>query len=459
MKNKKLATLIIILSFISTFVSGCSSLTEENKSGYTRVTVVDGVVFDMPEGYLSTATAITSISKEEDYGNESYIYKDGSENYLMFNIGYVVVAVKSNTTFGLYDALDVTDTIKNNDINGIWFAPEGKKLSFEETGSASDYKMIAEVTADVSVTPTVYGNFVGKFGYVSNGNYECSMFVGMRGDKLDDLTSNQKKTIDHIVKSLQLTNEQTEKTQTDEETIVLESEIALENTEIEVQITEETETRTEVSVQETEMTTEEDSEYLMETEMETEGPQIAKDNSEESEVHFMSVNSNQQETVDALYSDIYHFLEVGEKGRLAAITPDGQSTDSVIIGVDKLYTGEEAEELIKELLSDSENLASYEEPQDGYSWHLIEYCLNKSTEEIYVNIKLLGLDGEKLRFRGVSIPSRTYDIFSEVEYEDYMYRKCYCYYEVPNGCKEYMLECGSRITDTRDTACFHITVE
>ena len=42
--------------------SGCgSSLYENHKENYTKVTSVEGVTFDMPENFLAQATAITAI--------------------------------------------------------------------------------------------------------------------------------------------------------------------------------------------------------------------------------------------------------------------------------------------------------------------------------------------------------------------------------------------------------------
>ena len=57
--------------------SGCgSSLYENHKENYTKVTSVEGVTFDMPENFLAQATAITAISDEEDYSTNTYLFKD-----------------------------------------------------------------------------------------------------------------------------------------------------------------------------------------------------------------------------------------------------------------------------------------------------------------------------------------------------------------------------------------------
>ncbi len=45
----------------------------------------------------------------------------------------------------------------------------------------------------------------------------------------------------------------------------------------------------------------------------------------------------------------------------------------------------------------------YSTAPEGYSWHAIEYTLSISPEDLYVDIKLVGLDGEKLKYRGVAL--------------------------------------------------------
>ena len=94
----------------------------------------------------------------------------------------------------------------------------------------------------------------------------------------------------------------------------------------------------------------------------------------------------------------------------------------------------------------------YVDAPDGYTWHVILYSLLKPQNELYTNIKVEGLDGEHLVYKGVPCTTRTYDII----YDWSSISDLYCYYAVPNGCKEYMLECGDRYQSTSETACFRI---
>ena len=68
----------------------------------------------------------------------------------------------------------------------------------------------------------------------------------------------------------------------------------------------------------------------------------------------------------------------------------------------------------------------------------------------YINVKLKGLDGENLRFRGIEYSQRCFDIqISQNEF--------YSYYAIPNGCPEYALEIGEgTINNSLESGYYHI---
>ena len=139
-----------------------------------------------------------------------------------------------------------------------------------------------------------------------------------------------------------------------------------------------------------------------------------------------------------------------------ALNSSGTGLDTSYITPTQLYVGTEAIDIVKAYCRSGASSYVYEDAPDGYSWHVLEYTLETDPEELYVDIKLKGLDGEKLKFRGVTVSSRTRDIFSYCTKTESGFEKLYCYYAVPNGCMEYMIECGTRVNDTSDTACYHI---
>lgn len=453
--------------------SGCgSSLYENHKENYTKVTSVEGVTFDMPENFLAQATAITSISDEEDYSTNTYLFKDGKSIYLMFNIGQVVVAVENQTCYRLKDATNIENAIENESLDGIWIKPQGKSLSYETEEKDGVYKLMATVKGDVSVTTETYGLFAGKFTYVSVGDYECSMFVGVRGESYDSLDSNAVSIIEHISKSLTVTDiadslTSSDSTQADTEasnqnTSETGSEPVIdEATEAVEEIPEMTESTEAVGVQDTEAIVELPTETVNEPETEIvesteiEVPEADVENNTDNvgnENRGFTVKDNQG-TTGTKYSDIYHLLKIGETGLYHAYDKDAEnSLSDGEITIEQLYTGDEAVNIIKEYCNSGKSMYKYTDAPVGYSWHVVRYSLSKSQNELYTNIKIEGLDGERLKYRGISCTTRTYDIIYDWDGTTDLY----CYYAVPNGCKEYMLECGNRYESTSETACFKI---
>ena len=439
MKRLKKISIIFLMAML---LSSCGSVYEGSKAGYTQATSVNGVVFDMPDSFLSQATAVTSIAEDVDYSNGTFLYKNGIDKYLLFNIEGVVVAVEKGTSFNFRDADDKKAQITSTDVCEVWMNLIDNKFEYDEKSSGDTYKIIADVSADISITSNNYATCHGKFASIQTDDYECSMFVGVPSGTIKELTKEQKDIIEHITKSLTLNDvffantEQSEETTSEKETskteVSSETQTSSENTEVSTPTTEkETESDTETKQEE----------IIPPTENKDEG--------------FSSLGTNQSESKGG-YSDIYHMLKIGQKGYLTALSNDGKELAITNITINKLYTGEEAKNIIKDYCKTNKCLYEYSEAPAGYSWHVIEYTLDHHPDDLYVNIKIEGLDGEKLKFRGVAASSRTYDIFSYAIMTENGCEKLYCYYAVPNGCKEYMLECGTRFTDTKDTACYKI---
>lgn len=401
---RKFCLLMILL--VTTLCCACGgNLYEETEKGYTNVPSVEGVCFDMPSSFLSQATAISEINPTTDYRSGAYLYKNGSNKYLLFDINGVIVAVESQTSFDLKNAKDKGTAICNDSICDVWVT-EQAKLKYEEQTKGSVYKLVASVNADISITSTLYASCYGKIAVLQYGDYECAMFVGIPNATEKSLTSDQKKTLDHMVKSL---------------TLNMDHFVSPEGS-----TTPETET----------VTTDKETESTIPSESE---PTVEDTTTE-------TIPEPETEEITSVNSTIYAPLNVGDKGELYALNNSGKGLERTNITLKKLYTGDKAVDIIKKYCETEACPYEYTDAPVGHSWHVIEYTLEKRPEELYVNIKLKGLDGETLKYRGNTISSRTYDIFYLIKETEDGYTKLYCYYAVPNGCQEYLLSCGS---DTR----------
>ena len=117
--------------------------------------------------------------------------------------------------------------------------------------------------------------------------------------------------------------------------------------------------------------------------------------------------------------------------------------ETPIIRINKIYTGKEAKKIVNN--SSNEFLIHGFEAPRGYTWHVAEYDVSyeSCSEDIYINIKIEGLDGNKLYFRGIPCEERTYDSSYAVSTDSAgNSTNHYVFYAVPNGCKEYVLKCG-----------------
>ena len=494
--KKKWIRIFTVIGLSVSILTGCGSkqnMYESHKSGYKETSSIDGMTYDVPESALSLATAVTSISEDMEFDNSNmYVYKDGTTEYLLFQMDSIVIAAQKGTKFGFQQSTNKEETLKNEKLMNIWFDKETKSLKYEES-KKENYKIIAKVAAQVSITDELYNDFVGELVVIENDE-EWSMFIGVPADKYDDLTDKQKEVIEHVASSVKL-NENTEKsTVNDEEVVITEEnsteeivknekkneEKAIESISTEENIepsetitpeeisTEEPQTEIqeepgtdEVIVNENE-TTEEPTTEMPKEEIKKEEPTIKEPKLEEQKVEKAqeeqntseiakndhsgkSLNLNNQKKVVrkkeiANSSSIYNLLNLGDIGIAMTKITDTNEYGMVNICIDNLYTEQKAIDIIKDELS-KEN-RSYEEPPAGCTWNAIKYSLGTPLDQAYINIKLKGFDGEKLKYRGIVYTQRTYDLYGSIKENNGNYTNIYCYFAIPNGCKEYMLECG-----------------
>ena len=256
--------------------------------------------------------------------------------------------------------------------------------------------MIADAVGDVTLTTELYGKYDGKFVYVESSGMECTMFVGANMEKYRKLSGSQEKLIEHIAKSLTITADEATGSddQPSEDVSVMDSEDSQKETNISDPVSAE--------------------EDATETKTETKSTKQENSGNEQSEQTFLHAESNQHEATGTA-SDFYHQLKIGDVGRLEALDGSGKELKSTFVIVNDLYVKDDADKIIREYCKTDECPYEYSTAPEGYSWHAIEYTLSISPEDLYVDIKLVGLDGEKLKYRGVAASSMTHDIFYYME--------------------------------------------
>lgn len=203
-RNKYMRIVTGVLLAVSLLTSGCGGVYEGDKDGYTKVTSVEGVSFDMPEHFLSQSTTLSEIEKDGEYATGTFLYKDGESEYILFNIDEAVIAVERDTKYNLREAEDIRTQIKNASVSGIWMTEIKDKITYKTSNRDGQYKVLADVLGNVSITPELYGKYTGYFASVQYGDYECSIFAGVRVAEGEKMTNEQEEILSHIVKSFQI---------------------------------------------------------------------------------------------------------------------------------------------------------------------------------------------------------------------------------------------------------------
>ncbi len=449
-------------------MTGCKgSMYEKSQSNFTEVTTVKAANFEVPSGFLMKATAISSISESEEY-NGIYVYKDGESRYILFDTSSVVIAC-GPTQFNFKDN-ESEETLTSKSIEGIWMTSDDGKPNFKSDTNNGVYKIIAtDLDAQFSITPTQYCTLKGEMASCSDGEVEYSIFAGAVLDADGSLTKDQQDIISHIVKNFSLSGISIDEKETSEEPATEAKEGTEQKDEKpeveepaeepgEEEITVENETTSEEAVaEETQADNEQEESSEQEVKEETSESADEKVEDDNNEV-IVEVTEEDTEEVEETpivkqkklkpkKSTAYKPLSLDDWGYASTIDKSGENS---VMGVhiDNIYTKEEATKLIQQY--GGRKTTSTE----GTSFVVVEYSTTVSEKDAYLNLRFCGVDGGRLVLRGVSYTTRAYDLDNTEQlgsgYDKVTYAHRYAYYEVPTGCKEYMLVFGENIKEVDD---------
>lgn len=501
MRQKKFF-LRIFAACMVLLLTGCGKnkeLYDSGRNGYTSITAVDGICFDVMSDVARNATAITNISEDMSFEqNQTYVFKDGGKRYFIFRMDSIVYVAEKGSSFGLRDAPDKLAALQNGNIMGIYFTSPRKKLDFVEDEKDGIYKLSATVTAQVAITSNLYNDFAGRFSYITDGTEEWAVFVGSRGEDFRELPDDTKEVITYMAATVAPCAPPTEEEEKppavslggNNETVSANS-AGTADTEKSKEVSESA--ATDAQAENTKPTEEEKpettAEPLSESDSNEESADISdmlplepvevmevedipsseepsgteeekkeeKEPDKKAEVEEKTADSlqkkplvranNQKEAKPAadgkIYtSDIYSMLALGKTAYATALLSEEPGYGNVEVCADRILTGKDAVNLIRKAFSDGTIYGEYFDAPEGCMWHAVHYTVAyPQNVDGYVNVKIRGMDGENLRFRGIAYSHRSYDIkISDGEY--------YAFYAVPNGCPEYVLEIGEGSADT-----------
>lgn len=480
-------------------LTGCGG-SSASYSGYKEHTEVEGVTFSIPSAFTDGATSVSEISANGDFKSDTtYEFKNGTDTYLLFNMEGIVVIVRKGTDFGFFDTDDKVSCLKNSSILSVQLTlpDRAKKLDYEEATSGNIYRLIGTVKAEAVITRNVYGDFIGKVSSICIGNDEWTLFAGVPGTRYNRIDKDQQAVLEAIAESFSPVtatddnastesaedasdagsttkvisggskknyisssspSESSESTATEDSKNNEATDSSANGSSTTVNANDQAEegsTGSEVKIDVMEQVPEEEEAEQTETETSSEDSeseeQANSDSDPENGIHM----SNQREATvvgDSKISDIYSMLSVGDKGKAQVISDEASEIITVSVTLNKVVSGQEAIDTIKEYCNSGESGYSYEEPPTGTKWVLASYDVDYegNSERPSVNSKLRGLNGDKLYVNGIGYSSRTYDMnYQAKDGKNFM-----IYYAVPINCKEYALVFGDGNTDNLYQAAY-----
>jgi hypothetical protein len=517
MRKKPLKTICIIMS-AAMMLTACGSKKaasyKEGGEGYTTVSSVDGITFEIPQSFSNKATAVTRIANDQEFTSDGiYSYANGEDEYMFFCMDELVILANKGTSYNFSGTEIKENALSSSSVIDSMCSKLGKKFSYTESTEDSVYKLIGDVAENVSITTELYGDYVGRLAVIEDGTNEWSVLAGVKGSSLSEISKEQLAVIDKVVSSMKATHgENVIQTNAPDYDVVINDleaigdtadEVSSPETDRSIEPVEETEEAPD-TIEVSEPDTEEDEVILELTKPEEveeaaeaataiegtpEDPQfelestIAEDEpkttepattepvAEESAVVAAStasdekIRTNQRErdlTKEQVYSsDIYSLLKTGNYGIMVNSDSDG-SLKYPVVHLKAVYTGNDAVDIVKQQASSTARYDYFEAPP-GYSWQVAEYDIiyAEASSEHELDVRMLGVDGSVLKYRGVPAPQRTYYVDYDIEDDSSSktLKNIKVFYAVPNGCKEYVLKFGDGEVGTETehySAYYHV---
>lgn len=450
MMKKIIFSFVLLIAMFG--VVGCSKVYEGNKSGYVTISDIPGITFDVYADTVKSATAVSQINKNSDMSDgNSYLFKNGATDYILYNSNSLTVVVQKIDSINLKKKKNKEAAI--NDITFLGTSVLSKEYEYHTSNKDKAYKLVAQVDAGVSLTLTSFGDYTGQVAYISYQGHDYMMFVGVPKTSYKELKKDVKEAIEHMAKSLKIkksdfSNNRVESTDNSSVNIEKEEDIK-DNTENKspennVTDTSEKELIRENDVNESEETTAPD---ITVTDIPEILPEVPDDKEDEEEIVVVEkdtenvVNVTNQKEMENNETSIYALGQVGDDIISSGLDING-SIQSVLVTVTSYYNEDHSVDVIKSGIK-KDGLYTYFEAPDGCHYEAVEYSVSDSPmEDVYINFKIVGIDGQTLKYKGITYESRTYDILATTSYKKDGYTKRICYYPVPNGCKEYVLQFG-----------------
>lgn len=153
------------------------------------------------------------------------------------------------------------------------------------------------------------------------------------------------------------------------------------------------------------------------------------------------ISCERQKTNEIFASAI---LEIGTVGQAYAVEQSLGVTTEIFVRLDSVNDENTTKSLIDEYIKSGDAYYTEMEAPLGTHWESVTYSVKAdNVNEFYIDTKLIGFDGDKLKYRGIAYSKKTYDILNRTTTNNGWTTGYVSFYAVPNGCKEYAVMFGT----------------
>lgn len=387
--------LIITALFMCLFISACAKVYEKTEDKSFRVIDnVKGLSFDMYKPFLENCLFSTGILETDQLNNgATYVYRNNTTDYMIYNsksFGAVAQKIDSLNLKG-----EKNSTIKGR-LSSLYFlnssvTSKASAVSFKDESSKGVTKYITTKQIEVGIAPNVlsYQNYYGYLAYIECDNGEAYALFAGTVNPIDDVDGDVKDMLYHIVASMRVTD-----------TGGLISKIDDDVSEGEV----------------TEPVT-----------FEGVSKPVGFTETESEDNHELLISEPVE--IKSAVTEVDVPNKTSKLNSVIKVSAYNGTTEDSMVTVKVVKIDRKAEDTVKKYESE------YVPPKDGCHYEMIQFDLTDTkTENDTIRINVVGLDYEKLAYNGIKYSKRTYEVENN--------GKRYVYYEIPNGCKKYVLEIG-----------------
>lgn len=436
-KVKQIVCIGIVATMLIALLStmGCGSINDTaNADDYSLIESVKGVTFDIYGKLLDNSSFTSALADDLRIADGStLVYRNDDTDYLLYNTSSFAVVCQRKTKL---DVNNLSDSDLKSALASSTFLKTSittleNKIKIKKGQNNGKVKLyVDEIECGVAPTLDSFQNYYGSLSYIEDDTYGYFLFCGSI-NSFDKMSKDERKMIEHTAKSLTYEGIEEETSDENGEAVTIDSSLSANDTE-NVSVSDNEEIKVEVNdtgnakgvLEEVnaEISANEEKDKVEAPKPQTQEESVSENAEAEAKANEEAVEEEEvkEEVIEDNVDCLLSFTCLGYSK-----TPTGTDTKIYVYEISK-----DANEEVKKRVSDLEVKSGTHLESLTFSMK----SLDKDYKDVDVSIRLKGLDKANLNYLGIEYSNKV------LKYKDGS--NYVCYYEIPNGCEEYLLEFG-----------------